>query len=345
MALKYEPAVLKGGSSVLPYSFDPPIDGVENNGVSAFSFNRSILPYITKVTVLLAISFYTVASVFISGNPDNLLYEILFPVLGALFSLLALRGRIPSMLIAAFAGLPVLVELATGIAPILIFIILLLSLYSGVKKRFSRGSATRGIDSNDENLSNLKESMIPVWGSPGAHIAANSEFGEAGQLGARGEILVGEALEKFAKKYPHVRIFHGICFTPGRSGADIDHVALIGDEVFLIDAKFWSHGSYTWNRSGEVMRDGKSFNGGKVHMDAALEKWEEYLGRSARSITSLVCMVQDRKGTYDFPSSQSSKRVTLTTLPQLIETLSEAAKKSHPVVDRGLVYSTAVQLQ
>jgi hypothetical protein len=69
---------------------------------------------------------------------------------------------------------------------------------------------------------------------------------------------------------------------------DTDHVLVIGTEVILIDTKRWkSKRNYTVGPKGEVLRTGKPFPGGNVHMRQAIHMWLDYLHEDA-SLTGLV---------------------------------------------------------
>jgi len=74
---------------------------------------------------------------------------------------------------------------------------------------------------------------------------------------------------------------------------DTDHVLIIGDEVILIDTKRWKSGTdqfpraYTVGDDGKVLRSGKDFPGGGVHMRQAVHMWLEYLHEDA-SLTGIV---------------------------------------------------------
>ncbi len=71
-------------------------------------------------------------------------------------------------------------------------------------------------------------------------------------------------------------------------GGDTDHVLIIGTEVILIDTKRWkSKRNYTVGDNGEVLRTGKTFPGGNVHMKQAIHMWLDYLHEDA-SLTGLV---------------------------------------------------------
>ena len=76
-------------------------------------------------------------------------------------------------------------------------------------------------------------------------------------------------------------------------GGDTDHVIIIGSEVILVDTKRWkSKRNYTVGDNGEVLRSGKPFPGGSVHMRQAIHMWLDYLHEDA-SLTGLVLINAD----------------------------------------------------
>lgn len=76
-------------------------------------------------------------------------------------------------------------------------------------------------------------------------------------------------------------------------GGDTDHVLIIGSEVILVDTKRWkSKRNYTVGDAGQVLRTGKPFPGGNVHMRQAIHMWLDYLHEDA-SLTGLVLINAD----------------------------------------------------
>lgn len=197
----------------------------------------------------------------------------------------------------------------------------------------------------------INDSLRPIWGTAGANIAAHRDFGEKAAIGAQGEALVGEALNDFAKTYPHVRVFHGLCFTPGKRGADVDHAVIIGNFVYLIDAKYWSFASYSWRNNGvttAVTKNNEYFSGSNVHMDAAVEKWQRYMGATGR-VTSRIALAktENARGKYSYSISNIGhpKGVELSSIKTLMEELEEAVRSGDVYVDRFVVQLVKQQLQ
>ena len=205
----------------------------------------------------------------------------------------------------------------------------------------------------DEELSNPTDIDWDVYqhsfGVPGGHVGANTDFGARAGIGAQGERNVADVLSGITVAYPFVRVFHGLCFTPGKKGADIDHIVVIGRKVFLIDAKFWRYGEYTFSH-GEFLRNGEYFRGGKVHMDAAGKMWWKYLHRPVRPI---IVLAQEDSSKYIVDPDELSfgwlahGPVPLMTIDDMRKMLmKEAAKVSrHPFVNVGLIGKICSQLQ
>lgn len=132
-----------------------------------------------------------------------------------------------------------------------------------------------------------------IYGTAGGHIGSANQFGQTADVGAAGEKILGEYLNKLAAKRPDMYVFHGLCFTPNKRGADVDHAVVIGQTVLLIDAKLWKSASYKFNSARQVTRNGKLFSGSDVRMDDALRKWTKYLSGQA-SVMAFICPVGGR---------------------------------------------------
>lgn len=164
-----------------------------------------------------------------------------------------------------------------------------------------------------------------VYGTAGAHIADSAY--EEGQrtAGQRGEEAVGAMLEKVVRERGGT-VFHGLCFRPGHRGADVDHAMLVGNTLYLIDAKMWKYGNYRW-RDGRVMRDGAPFAGGDVHMADAVRHWQAALGRKVR-VTSLVVLAAPNSSRYRISNHAAPAGMNLHTLDSARRTLDDALRKA-----------------
>lgn len=86
---------------------------------------------------------------------------------------------------------------------------------------------------------------------------------------------------------------------------DTDHLLACGHNLLLIDSKYWRggyknkkdpiqadgnrpiHNSVYWvDYKGQVLRFGKEFKGGKVHMANAIRLWKNYINENTSSIDS-----------------------------------------------------------
>lgn len=163
-----------------------------------------------------------------------------------------------------------------------------------------------------------------IYGEAGAHIAS-SNFGEIQKnAGSDGEKKVGAALEQFAAAHRCV-VAHGLQFKPGRNGADVDHAVLLGDRLFLIDAKLWAYGSYCWAPDATVWRDGAAFSGSRVKMADAVTLWRAYLASMPVQVQSRICAAAPNAARYSFDNSGAPVTVKLTSVPELIAELTAVA--------------------
>lgn len=91
-------------------------------------------------------------------------------------------------------------------------------------------------------------------GCVGGNLAEESTFAGAGAVGIAGEKRTAELLETWLDEVSRVAIFHSLRF-PGSSRADIDHIALIGHRLFVIDSKAWRGGVYRQNTADSVVTE------------------------------------------------------------------------------------------
>ena len=344
MSINYDPVQVNGGLPNLPYRLEPAISN--NDSLKTFSLKKSVWEYVTKATLLLPLALYFFASLSMGNTVPGPI--IFFSAFGTwLLSALALRATLPSILVSIFLSF-IYFGLPHSGASTLLLVTFYIAVVVGVRNRFAKGGNDTALRYRGKGgLATLEQSMKPTWGTAGAHIGSNTAFGEAAKVGAKGEVAVGDALEAFARNYPYVRVFHGLCFTPGKKGADVDHVVLIGDKVILVDAKYWAYGNYYWNSDGTVSRDGHAFQGGEVHMDSALGKWRAFLGRHASYMDARITVAKSPTGnlTYTVDNSKAPRGVELTTIPALIDNLKAIADNTEPVVNRRLVYLISGELQ
>lgn len=104
-------------------------------------------------------------------------------------------------------------------------------------------------------------------------------------------------------------------------GGDTDHVLIIGSEVILVDTKRWkSKRNYTVGDNGQVLRTGKPFPGGNVHMREAIHMWLDYLHEDA-SLTGLILINADETVVFRNKNwyTQSYRLVELARFEELLE--------------------------
>lgn len=105
---------------------------------------------------------------------------------------------------------------------------------------------------------------MTVYGKPGSSIAnAGNRFGINASVGACGEALVGNKLINNFSRVPGSALFNGVKFKPNGSGqADVDHALVLGNTVYLVDAKYYKSGTYRELPGGKIQGifdNGKTF--------------------------------------------------------------------------------------
>lgn len=181
-----------------------------------------------------------------------------------------------------------------------------------------------------------------VFGIAGGHIAeGSSTFGDKAAIGAEGERRVGAMLDKLAEEYPQLRIAHGCRFNPNGGEADVDHVAIIGRNVFLIDAKNWKPDTYKFIPSGEVYRSNSPFAGGEVHMAAAVDYWRDDFNRYADrpvTVSSIITLAGKYQNGYKFNGPTQHSNLRLATIRDLENFLRSMLAGSDNTVHRDVLW-------
>lgn len=99
---------------------------------------------------------------------------------------------------------------------------------------------------------------------------------------------------------------------------DTDHVVLCGNHVLLVDSKAWKGGRratdavYWLSAKGEVLRFGKSFAGGKVHMGSAIRLWGKYFKQKMRqniAVEGLISMTNRHATVSDSPINSKMSNI------------------------------------
>ena len=124
---------------------------------------------------------------------------------------------------------------------------------------------------------------------------------ESAKIGLEGERSTTKALKEWIQDKPNAVLVDSVHIrgwgkedideeTGVVDNGDTDHVIIIGDDVILVDTKRWkSKKNYAVADDGSVLRYGKPFPGGKVHMSRAIHLWLDYLVEEAR-VTGFVCI-------------------------------------------------------
>lgn len=90
-----------------------------------------------------------------------------------------------------------------------------------------------------------------VFGIAGDLSSARGKFSDKNiELGEEGEVRTAAMLNELLV-IPGTRIFHGVRW-PGSDNADIDHIAINGRKIALIDSKMWSGNTHTITSNGAV---------------------------------------------------------------------------------------------
>lgn len=129
-------------------------------------------------------------------------------------------------------------------------------------------------------------------------------------------------------------------------GGDTDHVLIIGSEVILIDTKRWKSGTeqfpraYTVGDDGRVLRSGKEFPGGNVHMRQAIHMWLDYLHEDA-SLTGIVLINAEKTQVFR-NRNWYTQSYRLVELDRFEELLNEKWNKYIDDYDKSSINSTLV---
>lgn len=251
-----------------------------------------------------------------------------------------------------FVGLIFLLPLDTGIERIALIAVLFLAFLLRSPIRANENDKAReASDRANESAARRTTKRTPsgknnnIYGIAGSLIATQEKFGDAARMGSVGEKAVGKVLNDFADANPNVAVFHGLNFTPGKNGPDIDHAVVAGDHILLIDAKLWGYARYSWTIDSEgdlvVNKDGKSFKGNDVRMESAVVKWQNKFGRNVRS---LIVLAQPDSGRYRVHNRRAPQGVELLALSDLRGELRSMLKTSGSLSE-SLVNRVAGELQ
>lgn len=133
-----------------------------------------------------------------------------------------------------------------------------------------------------------------TFGTPAASLSwgIDGSIGDEVKAGIEGEKMVAKTLVPFMEAHPKAFLFHSVEW-PGSVG-DTDHMLVMGNTVFIIDAKRWKASrKYSVTAKGSVMRGTVRFDEGNVKMLPAMSTWSKTLPRGVK-ITGLVCIAQEK---------------------------------------------------
>lgn len=117
-----------------------------------------------------------------------------------------------------------------------------------------------------------------AFGAPGGVTKAAGLYGKAAvAAGARGETATAKILDHLLD-IPGTTVLHGLKF-PGSANADVDHAAVNGRVVVLIDSKQFRGGEYAWaDGEGTVIENTKTGTRYANHMASARRGYRRILG-------------------------------------------------------------------
>ena len=111
-----------------------------------------------------------------------------------------------------------------------------------------------------------------------------AEFGDRKVFGSPGqeddevaERLTADLITRYLTRIPGVRVCHGLAAEEGSVFADLDHAVLCGHRLVLVESKSWLPGHYDVDTSGAVLRNGRPFRGGTVHLPERLAAYRALL--------------------------------------------------------------------
>lgn len=195
---------------------------------------------------------------------------------------------------------------------------------------------------------------VNTYGVPGGHIAAGPFDAKSSELGARGEKALGDMLNEIAKNYPtQMMVFHGLRFSPGEDGADVDHAVLIGNKLIFLDAKSWKYGNYSWepvayanimNHKPTILRDGMHFDGNEPHIGEACVKWQRYLHYEVgRTIPAYIVFCQPNQSAYTVDNKGSGLNLAL--LADVKSMIIDMVEHTNDVPDTNMAHKVLAQMQ
>nr|WP_281065175.1 nuclease-related domain-containing protein [Brachybacterium sacelli] len=163
-------------------------------------------------------------------------------------------------------------------------------------------------------------SAFTELGCVGANRVGQDVFGGAEKFGIAGERRTAELLGTWLSGMSRVGVFHSLRF-PESSRADIDHVVVIGRELFVIDSKAWKGGEYRRGADDVIIAPDGSVRPSSMPAAAVL------LGRAGWGDVRVVTVIHATSGEVSVTSSDDAGHMVLTPV-ELVQVLLEARDRT-----------------
>lgn len=146
----------------------------------------------------------------------------------------------------------------------------------------------------------LVQALIPMleggrrrFGAAAASLTWGIDGADPGILraGIDGELMTAGVLERWVKLRDDAVVVHSVGW-PG-SISDTDHLLIVGSRVYLVDSKRWKEKrTYSFAQDFQIKRGTVKFDGGDVHMSAAISSWKKVLPAEVK-VYGIVVIAQD----------------------------------------------------
>lgn len=173
------------------------------------------------------------------------------------------------------------------------------------------------------------------YGRPGETTAARAVASHDPASNAVAELAVGAQLDRLLA-IPGAKVFHGLVYPNYQKyGEDVDHAVLVGTTVVLVQSRAWGEGTYSFDRFGCVLRDGRPFPGCDVRFSDAVASYSKILGED--TMVAAVVAIYSSSGAVNVMAPESSGAITLCPASSIADTLGARLSGGTPVVERSLV--------
>lgn len=194
------------------------------------------------------------------------------------------------------------------------------------------------------------------YGAPGAGLHSSGFDQRNIDMGVEGEIEFSNTAKKYFSNYPvKVALVNSIKFggSMGNSQADVDHVIIVGKNMYIVDSKCWGSGEYSLVSSDTVRRDFMKFDKATrtstpavemrtIHMDSALDKYRSQVsarGWSAPFAGIGICQWSGSRGNFHVRHQNTRKNsIILGTMDDIMRDIDIHARRYNlHDADPGLV--------